>query len=130
MRAWGQCGSAVRRTLFGDVLLRESSIGRCQRGVGGIWAGLARTGRTLAQISGIDPLARAAQHAANELRAGRLFETKLAALEDRVIPGARGEKGECGPMGPPGPSGPRGEQGPPGKLRVAKAWVPRESLYR
>ena len=59
----------------------------------------------------------------------RLFETKLAALEDRVIPGARGEKGECGPMGPPGPSGPRGEQGPPGKLRVAKAWVPETVFY-
>jgi hypothetical protein len=52
----------------------------------------------------------------------RLFETKLAALEDHVSPGARGEKGECGPMGPPGPSGPRGEQGPPGKLPVAELW--------
>src|SRR5215472_13092716 len=59
----------------------------------------------------------------------RLFETKLAALEDRAIPGARGETGECGPMGPPGPSGPRGEQGPPGKLRVAKAWVPETVFY-
>ena len=58
----------------------------------------------------------------------RLFETKLAAL-DHVSPGARGEKGECGPMGPPGPSGPRGEQGPPGKLRVAKAWVPETVFY-
>src|SRR5215831_723054 len=34
----------------------------------------------------------------------RLFETKLAALEDRAIPGARGEQGECGPMGPQAPS--------------------------
>ena len=58
----------------------------------------------------------------------RLFETKLAAL-DHVSPGARGEKGECGPMGPPGPSGPRGEQGPPGKLRVAKTWVPETVFY-
>ena len=32
-------------------------------------------------------------------------------------------------MGPPGPSGPRGEQGPPGKLRVAKAWVPETVFY-
>src|SRR5215831_15021488 len=60
----------------------------------------------------------------------RLFETKLAALEDRVIPGARGEKGECGPMGPPGPQGPRGEQGPPGKLRVAKSVGARDCLLR
>ena len=59
----------------------------------------------------------------------RLFETKLAALEDRVIPGARGEKGECGPMGPPGPSGSRGERGPPGKLPVAKPWVPETVFY-
>ena len=58
----------------------------------------------------------------------RLFETKLAAL-DHVSPGARGEKGECGPMGPPGPSGSRGERGPPGKLPVAKPWVPETVFY-
>src|SRR5215831_13082681 len=57
----------------------------------------------------------------------RLFETKLAALEDRVIPGARGEKGECGPMGPPGPQGPQGE---PGKLPTVRLWTPETVFYQ
>jgi hypothetical protein len=30
--------------------------------------------------------------------------------------------------GPPGPAGPRGEQGPPGKLPLAKLWMP-ETVY-
>jgi hypothetical protein len=59
------------------------------------------------------------------------FETKLASAvaEIRGERGDQGEQGEPGPMGPPGPSGPRGEQGPPGKLRVAKAWVPETVFY-
>jgi hypothetical protein len=59
------------------------------------------------------------------------FETKLASAvaEIRGERGDQGEQGEPGPMGPPGPSGPRGEQGPPGKLRVAKAWVPEIVFY-
>src|SRR5215472_7428348 len=59
------------------------------------------------------------------------FEMKLATAvaEIRGERGDQGEQGEPGPMGPPGPSGPRGEQGPPGKLRVAKAWVPETVFY-
>jgi hypothetical protein len=59
------------------------------------------------------------------------FETKLASAvaEIRGERGGQGEQGEPGPMGPPGPSGPRGEQGPPGKLPVAKPWVPETVFY-